>query len=197
VVLFAVPCAVALLTFAQPLVAVLYHYGAFTAADVQRTATALMGYGAGLVGLIAIKVLAPGFYARQDIRTPVKIAIGVLVLTQLLNVVLVPRFGHAGLALAIGIGAMVNALFLLVGLLRRGAYRPLPGWARFGMQVVAASALLAVFLMWVTAQVNWLAFDGRALQRVGLLTLSVLGGVLVYFLALLLAGLNLRQFVRK
>jgi putative peptidoglycan lipid II flippase len=197
VMLFAVPCAVALLTFAQPLVAVLYHYGAFTAADVQRTATALMGYGAGLVGLIAIKVLAPGFYARQDIRTPVKIAIGVLVLTQLLNVVLVPRFGHAGLALAIGIGAMVNALFLLVGLLRRGAYRPLPGWARFGMQVVAASALLAVFLMWVTAQVNWLAFDGRALQRVGLLTLSVLGGVLVYFLALLLAGLNLRQFVRK
>jgi putative peptidoglycan lipid II flippase len=197
VVLLAVPCAVALLTFAQPLVAVLYHYGAFTAADVQRTATALMGYGAGLIGLIAIKVLAPGFYARQDIRTPVKIAIGVLVLTQLLNLLLVPRLGHAGLALAIGIGAMVNALFLLVGLVRRGAYKPSPGWARFGLQVVAASALLAVFLMWVAAHVNWLGFDGQALQRVGLLTLCVLGGVLVYFLTLLLAGLNLRQFVRK
>ena len=197
VVLLAVPCAVALLTFAQPLVAVLYHYGAFTAADVQRTATALMGYGAGLIGLVAIKVLAPGFYARQDIRTPVKIAIGVLVLTQVLNFVLVPRLAHAGLALAIGIGAMVNALFLLVGLIRRGAYKPSPGWARFGMQVLAASALLAVFLMWVAARFNWLAFEGQALQRVGLLTLCVLGAMLIYFVTLLLSGLNLRQFVRK
>ena len=197
VVLLAVPCAVALLTFAQPLVAVLYHYGAFTAADVQRTASALMGYGAGLIGLIAIKVLAPGFYARQDIRTPVKIAIVVLILTQVLNYLLVPHLAHAGLALAIGIGAMVNALFLLIGLMRRGAYKPSPGWARFGSQVVAASALLALFLMWVAARVNWLDFAGRALERVGLLTLCVLGGVLVYFLTLLLAGLNLRQFVRK
>ncbi len=197
VVLLAVPCAVALLTFAQPLVAVLYHYGAFTEADVQRTATALMGYGAGLIGLIAIKVLAPGFYARQDIRTPVMIAIGVLVLTQCLNLVLVPRLGHAGLALAIGIGALVNALLLLVGLLRRGAYKPSPGWPRFALQVVAASALLAVFLMWVATSVNWLAFDGQALRRVSLLTLCVFGGVLVYFVTLLLAGLNLRQFLRK
>ena len=78
VVLLAVPCAVALLTFSRPLVAVLYHYGAFTDHDVQQTTTALMGYGAGLIGLIAIKVLAPGFYASQDIRTPVKIAIVVL-----------------------------------------------------------------------------------------------------------------------
>ncbi|MDM7941471.1 MAG: murein biosynthesis integral membrane protein MurJ [Hydrogenophaga sp.] len=197
VVLLAVPCAVALLTFAQPLVAVLYHYGAFTAADVQRTASALMGYGAGLIGLIAIKVLAPGFYARQDIRTPVKIAIGVLILTQVLNYLLVPHLAHAGLALAIGIGAMVNALLLLAGLMRRKAYLPSPGWARFGLQVVAASALLAVFLMWVAARVNWLGFEGQALQRVGLLALCVLGGVLVYFLTLLVAGLNLRQFVRK
>lgn len=197
VVLLAVPCAVALLTFAQPLVAVLYHYGAFTVADVQRTASALMGYGAGLIGLIAIKVLAPGFYARQDIRTPVKIAIVVLILTQVLNYLLVPYLAHAGLALAIGIGAMVNALFLLIGLVRRGAYKPSPGWARFGLQVVAASALLAVFLMWVAMRVNWLGFEGQALQRVGLLALCVLGGVLVYFLTLLVAGLNLRQFVRK
>ncbi len=197
VVLLAVPCAVALLTFAQPLVAVLYHYGAFTVADVQRTASALMGYGAGLIGLVAIKVLAPGFYARQDIRTPVKIAIVVLILTQVLNYLLVPYLAHAGLALAIGIGAMVNALFLLIGLVRRGAYKPSPGWARFGLQVVAASALLAVFLMWVAMRVNWLGFEGQALQRVGLLALCVLGGVLVYFLTLLVAGLKLRQFVRK
>lgn len=197
VVLLAVPCAVALLTFSKPLVAVLYHYGAFTAADVQQTSAALMGYGAGLIGLIAIKVLAPGFYAQQDIRTPVKIAIFVLVLTQCLNLLLVPYLAHAGLALAIGLGAMVNALWLLIGLMRRGAYMPTPGWARFGLQVVAASALLAVFLMWAAARFAWLGFEGQALQRVGLLALCVGGGVLVYFLALLLAGLNVRQFVRK
>lgn len=90
VVLLAVPCAVALLTFAQPLVATLFHHGKLTDGDVGQIAVALAGYGAGLLGLVAIKVLAPGYYASQDIRTPVKIAVVVLVVTQLLNVVLTP-----------------------------------------------------------------------------------------------------------
>lgn len=197
VVLLAVPCAVALLTFAKPLVAVLYHYGAFSERDVTQTTTALMGYGAGLLGLVAIKVLAPGFYARQDIRTPVKIAIVVLLLTQAMNLLFVPRLAHAGLALAIGLGAMVNALWLLIGLVRRGAYRPAPGWARFSMQVLAASALLAVFLMWSAGSVNWVAFEGGALLRVGLMAAIVVGAALLYFVALMLSGLKLRQFVRK
>ena len=197
VVLLAVPCAVALLTFAKPLVAVLYHYGAFSERDVAQTTTALMGYGAGLLGLVAIKVLAPGFYARQDIRTPVKIAIVVLLLTQAMNLVFVPRLAHAGLALAIGLGAMVNALWLLIGLVRRGAYRPAPGWARFSMQVLAASALLAVFLMWSAGSVNWVAFEGGALLRVVLMAAIVVGAALLYFVALMLSGLKLRQFVRK
>ena len=197
VVLLAVPCAVALLTFARPLVSVLYHYGAFTDADVHQTSLALMGYGAGLLGLVAIKVLAPGFYARQDIRTPVKIAIVVLVLTQCMNLLLVPYLAHAGLALAIGLGAMINATWLLIGLRRRGAYTPSPGWARFGLQVLAASALLAIFLLYMAGQVPWIELQGRAMARVGVLTLTVAGAVAVYFLTLLLGGLNLRQFVRK
>ena len=197
VVLLAVPSAVALLTFATPLVAVLYHYGAFTDGDVQKTATALMGYGVGLIGLIAIKVLAPGFYARQDIRTPVKIAIVVLVLTQCLNLLLVPYLAHAGLALAIGLGAMVNALWLLLGLKARGAYTPSPGWTLFLLQVVAASCLLAAFLMWAASRVNWLDFDGHALERVGLMAGFVVVAVGLYFLILLLSGVKLRQFVRK
>lgn len=197
VVLLAVPCAVALLTFAKPLVAVLYHYGAFTERDVAQTTTALMGYGAGLLGLVAIKVLAPGFYARQDIRTPVKIAIVVLLLTQAMNVVFVPFLAHAGLALAIGLGAMINALWLLIGLLRRGAYRPSPGWARFSMQVIAASALLAVFLMWSAGAFNWTQFEPGRMARVGLLAAVIAGAALLYFSALMLSGLKLRQFVRK
>jgi putative peptidoglycan lipid II flippase len=197
VVLLAVPCAVALLTFAQPLVAVLYHYGAFTGTDVVQTTRALMGYGAGLLGLIAIKVLAPGFYARQDIRTPVKIAVGVLMLTQALNLVLVPLLAQAGLALSIGIGAMINALLLLVGLVRRGAYLPSAGWLRFGLQVLVASVLLGVYLVWCAGRFDWLAFQGRALLRVGLLTACVMGAVALYFGALRIVGLNLRQFIRK
>ena len=197
VVLLAVPCAVALLTFAQPLVATLYHYGAFTDRDVQQTTTALMGYGAGLLGLVAIKVLAPGFYAAQDIKTPVMIAIGVLVLTQLLNVALVPVFQHAGLALAIGIGALVNALCLLVGLLRRGSYKPAPGWVLFGLQVFAASALLAVFLLWAADAVNWTALKTAAFQRIGLLVFVLLASSAIYFISLWISGLKLRQLMRR
>ena len=129
VVLLSVPCTMALLVFAQPLVATLYQRGAFAAHDVQQTTYALMGYGAGLLGIVAVKVLAPGFYASQDMRTPVRIAIMVLVVTQLLNLAFVPLFAQAGLTLSIGIGALINALALLFGLLRRGSYRPRPGWA--------------------------------------------------------------------
>lgn len=197
VVLLSVPCAVALLTFSRPLVSVLYHYGAFSVTDVRQTSLALAGYGAGLLGLVAIKVLAPGFYARQDIRTPVKIAIVVLVLTQLMNLLFVPWLAHAGLALAIGLGAMINAGWLLTGLIRRGAYRPAPGWARFGLQVVAAGVLLAVFLSWASLSLDWTAFEGRRALRIVALAACVLGAVLIYFGALALSGLNLRQFVRK
>jgi putative peptidoglycan lipid II flippase len=193
VVLLAVPSAVALLTFAEPLVATLYHYGAFTDADVQQTTHALMGYGLGLLGLVAIKVLAPGFYANQDIKTPVRIAIVVLVLTQLLNLVLVPYFQHAGLALAIGIGALINASWLLIGLIRRGSYQPLPGWGRFGLQVVFASVLLAAFLWWAASAVSWTGLRSLYGQRIGLLALVLLGSAVLYFTALRAAGLKVRK----
>ena len=197
VVLLAVPCAVALLTFAQPLVATLYHYGAFTDRDVQQTTTALMGYGAGLLGLVAIKVLAPGFYASQNIRTPVLIAVVVLVITQLLNLALVPYFRHAGLALAIGIGALINALLLLIGLIRRGSYTPAPGWVVFGLRVAAASALLAVFLLWAADAVSWIGLKRQYFQRIGLLSLVLLASAAIYFVVLWLSGLKLRQLLRR
>jgi putative peptidoglycan lipid II flippase len=197
VVLLAVPSAVALLTFAQPLVATLYHYGAFTDRDVAQTTTALMGYGAGLVGLVAIKVLAPGFYASQDIKTPVRIAIVVLVITQLLNMVLVPYLQHAGLALAIGIGALINALWLLIGLIKRGSYKPAPGWGIFVLQVVAASALLAVFLLWSAGAVNWVGLKAAYLQRIGLLAAVIFAGAAIYFVALWVSGLKVHQLVRR
>src|SRR5690606_592831 len=150
-----VPCAVALLTFSRPLVSVLYHYGAFSVTDVRQTSLALAGYGAGLLGLVAIKVLAPGFYARQDIRTPVKSAIVVLALTEWMNLLFVPRLANAGTPPPMGLGARIKAGWLRTGLIRRGAYRPARGWARFVLQVVAASGLLAVFLSWASLSRDW------------------------------------------
>ena len=135
-------------------------------------------------------------FRSQDIRTPVRIAIVVLVFTQLMNAVLVPRLAHAGLALAIGMGALLNAGWLLVGLVRRGAYRPQPGWGRFGGQVLAGAVLLAVYLLWLAQAFDWTGTSARAL-RAGVLAAGVAGAAAVYFGALALAGLPLRQFVRK
>ena len=197
VVLLSVPCAVALLAFSKPLVAVLYHYGAFTDFDVQQTSLAMMGWGAGLVGIVAIKVLAPGFYASQDVKTPVRIAIVVLVLTQVFNLVLVPQFKHAGLSLSIGLGAMVNALWLLVGLIRRGSYRPLPGWGIFALQVTAASALLLVYLLWAASAWDWTALRAQGALRMGLMAALLAGAAGLYLGAVWASGLNLRQFLRR
>jgi putative peptidoglycan lipid II flippase len=197
VVLLAVPSSVALLVFGQPLVATLFHYGAFKDSDVTQVAWALAGYGSGLLGLVAIKVLAPGYYASHDMKTPMRIAIAALVVTQLLNIALVPVLRHAGLALSIGLGALLNAGLLLAGLLRRGSYKPLPGWGAFALQVVAASALLAVFLMWGASSFAWTAMRGQPWQRVGLMASMLLGAGAIYFIALAAAGLRLRQFVTR
>ncbi|MBZ0225638.1 MAG: murein biosynthesis integral membrane protein MurJ [Comamonas sp.] len=197
VVLLAVPCAVGLLAFARPLVATLFHYGALHDSDVLRIASALMGYGVGLLGLVAVKVLAPGYYASQDIRTPVRIAIVVLVITQMLNVVFVPWLAHAGLALSIAIGALVNATWLLVGLRRKGRYQPLPGWRAFLTRVAGASCALALFLVWTSAQFDWLALRAQPLERAALLAGLLLSAVVVYFTALTASGLKWIQLARR
>lgn len=195
VVLLAVPCGVGLLAFADPLVSTLFHRGALNNNDVNQIALALMGYGVGLLGLVAIKVLAPGYFASQDMKTPVKIAVAVLVLTQILNVVLVPWIAHAGLALSIGLAALVNASWLLIGLLRRGAYQPAPGWLRFALQVLAAALLLAAFLMWGAQHWNWQAMRAQEWQRIALLAVMLLGAAVVYFGTLLLSGVKLRSLL--
>ena len=197
VVLLAVPCAVGLLAFAEPLVATLFHRGALHSQDVSNIALALIGYGAGLVGLVAIKVLAPGYFASQDMKTPVKIAVAVLVLTQILNMVLVPWMAHAGLALSIGLAALVNATWLLIGLLRRGAYQPAAGWLKYAVQVAAASALLAAFLIWGAQQWDWKALRVHEWQRAGLMALMLAGSALIYFGALRASGVKLRSLLRR
>ena len=197
VLLLALPSAVGLLLFAKPLVATLYHYGHFNDADVHQTVLALMGYGVGLMGLIGVKILAPGFYATQDIRTPVRIGIGVLVLTQLLNLVFVPWLSQAGLALSIGLASLVNSGLLLWGLRKAGRYQAAPGWGLFGARVGLATALLAGGLWWASQAFDWLALRHQPFERVGLLLACLVGAAVIYFGTLLATGLNLKATLRR
>lgn len=197
VVMLTLPCALALIVFTVPLVTTLYHYGRFNANDVQQTVVALMGYGVGLMGLVAVKVLAPGFYAKQDIRTPVKIAITVLILTQGFNFIFVPWLGHAGLALSIGLGALVNATWLLIGLHRRGSYSPMPGWWRFFAKVLIATLVMGAWLGWVAHAIDWVLLAAHHWLRIGYLAGALAVAGLLYFGVLAALGLKPSQFVRK
>ena len=192
----ALPSAIALLIFAQPLVSMLFNYGRFDHADVLATASALRAYGIGLIALIGIKILAPGFYARQDLRTPVKIALLVLLCTQLMNLLFVPWLGHAGLALAISLGAMLNASLLLRGLRRRGLFQPQPGWRLYAGKIALAQLPLAALLLWGASTLHWERAHGDAL-RLGQGMVVLLAGALVYFATLRLLGFRLRHFMHN
>ena len=196
VLVLALPCALALLIFSPALVAVLYNYGAFGPHDVQQTTAALTGYGVGLLGLVAIKVLAPGYYASQDIRTPVRIAMVVLVITQLFNLVLVPFLAHAGLALSIGLAALVNAAWLLWGLLKQGTFAPSAGWGRLWVQVLVACAVLSAWLFFCVWYWDWTALHAMPWSRVGLMFGVLLVSALAYFVTLRVAGFQLRTLWR-
>lgn len=197
VLLLALPCAVALVVFPNALLAVLFQRGAFNALAVQQTSSALMGYGVGLMGLVAVKILAPGYYARQDLRTPVKIAIVVLVLTQVMNAVFVPLIGYPGLALSISLGAVINALWLFIGLRRAGAYVPEAGWPGFALRVFGATALLGGLLFWAERRVDWVGLVDHQWLRIAWLAGCLGGAALLYFGTLGLCGIRLRQFMRR
>jgi putative peptidoglycan lipid II flippase len=182
---------------AEGAVAVLFQGGRFAAHDVAQTAQALTGYAFGLLGLIAVKILAPGFYARQDIRTPVKIAVVALLTTQASNLILVPLFAHAGLAASVSVGALANAAMLFVGLRRRGLYRPSPGWSAFAGKVAIALGLLALALWMGNRQVDWTAMQGQWPLRAAWLAALIGGGAAVYAVVLLLLGFRPRDFAAR
>jgi putative peptidoglycan lipid II flippase len=194
--LLALPSAAALAVLGVPLITTLFKYGAFNALDVSMTQQALMAYSLGLVGLILIKVLAPGFYARQNIRTPVKVAIFTLVATQLMNLAFIGPFAHAGLALSIGLGACLNAGLLLHLLKKQQVYQPQPGWAAYFSRVLLAVSLMAAVLYFAMGDAQWW-LAARFFDRMVRLSLLVGGGATLYFVALGLMGFRPRQFSRR
>ncbi|MBX9798039.1 MAG: murein biosynthesis integral membrane protein MurJ [Burkholderiaceae bacterium] len=194
--LLALPCAVGLATISEPLTATLFHYGKFNELSVEMTSRALVAYGVGLIGLILVKILAPGFYAQQNIKTPVKIAIGVLIATQLMNMIFVPWIAHAGLALSIGLGACLNAGFLYWGLKRRGIYNALPGWRTFFIRLSGALFLMAGVALWTAGQFDWVALHATPFIRIGALLIVMAACGISYFGALLAMGFRFRDFKR-
>jgi len=191
--LTAMPAAVGMALLAEPLTALLFHYGHFRHHDVVMTAQAVVAYAGGLLPLIAIKVLAPGFYARQDVKTPVRIGIAVLLATQGLNLILVPWLDHAGLAAAISGGAWMNAGLLLWGLVRAGAWQPQPGWRLFCLRIAAALSALIAFCWSARQWLDWQAPDQSPMLRMILILTTVLGAAIIYGGALGALGLRPRH----
>lgn len=194
--LLALPAAVALWLLALPLVSTLYQYGRFGAVDALATRAALLGYAVGLAGIVAVKILAPGFYARTDLRTPVRVAFATVLVSQSLAFLLMHPLGHAGLTLATSIGALFNATVLWVLLRRCGGYTPRPGWPRFLLRVLVATALLAAVLALGAGPASlWL--DATLFERVGRLAVLVAAGAAAYFGALALLGFRVSDFSRR
>ncbi|WP_019939815.1 murein biosynthesis integral membrane protein MurJ [Bordetella sp. FB-8] len=194
--LLGLPAVLGMALLSDGLVATLFNYGAFHASDVQQTRLAVIAYSVGLIGLLSVKILAPGFYARQDIRTPVKIGVVVLVLTQVFNLMFVPFFAHAGLALSIGLGACVNSVALLVVLRRRGIYRPGAGWTRFILRILPALAAMGALLAYADSRVNWIALQTHAGQRALSLAAIMAAAAALYFVMLFAAGFRPTDFGR-
>ena len=195
VIAFGVPATVALVYLSDALIATLFYQGEMTGRDVSMSGAALAAYGAGLLGHMWVKVLAPGYFARQNTSTPVKYGVIALVSNMVLNLMLVWHLQHVGLALATSISAFLNAGLLFFGLYREGILRLNPGWMRFLVQVGFAGAAMLLGLHFLMPGLEtWLADD--FFLRLGRMLLICLAGSVIYAAALLLSGVNLRELVR-
>ncbi|MDP2505233.1 murein biosynthesis integral membrane protein MurJ [Oceanobacter sp. 3_MG-2023] len=192
VLLLALPAALALALLAQPLMATIFYHGEMTTYDIEQMSVALQAYASGLLAFMLIKVLAPGYYARQDTRTPVRIGIQAMVVNMVFNLALVLPFAHVGLALATAISSYFNALMLYLGLRKAGVLQHSRGWLGFMAKLALANAALLGVTWWLMGDVaDWLLWS--ASERMVQMTLVVVSGVVVYVLVLLVAGLRPRH----
>ena len=190
------PAALGLAMLALPLLATLFQHGKILPSDVTQASYALVAYSVGLGGIILVKILAPGFYAKQNIKTPVKIAIATLVITQLFNFAFVPYIGHAGLALSTGLGAVFNAAVLFYFMRKSGGYTPNAGWFKFIFKLLIALAVMGAVLWFsVGAAATWTGASAAA--RAFKLTWVIGAAGAVYFGTLYALGFRLKDFRRN
>jgi putative peptidoglycan lipid II flippase len=196
VLLIVVPAAVGLLVLAGPLTATIFGYGEFSARDVEMTRYALMAYSWGLIGFSLVKVLAPGYFARQDTRTPVRIGLIALAVNMSINVLIVLPAHYAGfatpfvlLATSTCISAAINAGLLWRGLREQGVYQPQAGWLALLLQIVGATLAMVAVLLWLDGSLeSWL--QASTWERIGRLTLCLAAAMTTYALALWVLGLR-------
>ena len=199
ILLVAVPAAVALTLLAEPILVALFYYGdVMTTRDMAMAALSLRAYAIGLIAFMLIKVLAPGFFARQDMRTPVRIGVIAMVTNMVLNVLFVLplhfywQIGHVGLASATSVSAFLNAILLFWFLRKQGIYAPTGQWRRFLIQLVTAVAVMFVALLMLSAELGLLQSEvwqqGNWLQRISGIGMVCTAGLLVYILVLFVLG---------
>ena len=195
VILFGVPAAIALIVLAEPLITSLFFYGVMTEQDVLMSAQSLQAYALGLVAFMLIKVLATGYFSRQDMKTPVRIGIWAMVANMVLNLLLIWSLKHVGLALATALSSWLNGLLLLYGLKKAGVYQPQPGWWLFWLRVLISSACMILMVQIINPSAeSWMAMG--LWERVESLSLIVPLGVFSYFALLLILGVNLRKVLK-
>jgi len=200
--LLCLPAALALAVTALPLVSAIFEAGKFTASDAQNTALTLSLIALGLPAYVLVKVLTPGFYARRDTATPVKVAIVVLVVNVILNFLLIwgLGWGIGGLAAAVALSSWLNCTILYVLLYRRGHFR-IEKWlaSRLLRQLIAAAAMVAVLLAVRSLLGGW--FVGSAGHRLAGVVAIVGAGLIVYFpLVYILGGTDreeLKNLIRR
>ncbi len=195
VFLMGVPASIALVVLSESLITTLFYQGKMTERDVLMASLSLSAYGVGLLGHMLVKVLAPGYFSRQDTSTPVRYGIIAMVSNMILNLILIWHLKHAGLALATSLSAFLNAGLLWNGLRKAGVLKLGKGWVRFVAQVFLASAVMLIFLVFASpAQDVWLDMDFW--PRFGVMLAICAGGALVYGVCLLLTGVRLKEMVR-
>lgn len=195
VCLFGIPASLALIVLSESLITTLFYQGEMTQRDVQMSALSLSAYGVGLLGHMFVKVLAPGYYARQDMSTPVRYGIIALASNMVLNLLLVWNFKHAGLALATSLSAFLNAGLLFYGLRKQAAYIVQAGWFKLMVQLVVANSLMVGFLIYVSPpQEVW--FDMSFWVRLGIMLAVCGSGGMIYGFGLLMVGIRFKEWIR-
>ncbi len=195
VLLIGMPATIGLLVLAEPMVSTLFQYNEFGASDVRLAGQSLMAYSAGLLGFILIKVLAPAFTSREDLKTPVRYGLYAMAVKLGLSFALMSFLAHAGLALATSLGAFLNAFLLLMKLLRQKIYHPAVGWPLFFVRVVLASAAMSAVLHYCV-DVGWWQHWGSVDRVMNLLAWIALGCA-VYALTLIVTGLRPKHLISK
>lgn len=199
VLLLGVPAAAALFILAEPVLITLFQYGELGARDVQMATFSLRAYTMGLLAFMLIKVLAPGYFSRQDTKTPVKIGVIAMAANMVFNLMLaIPlhytfQLGHVGLALATALSAWLNAGLLYAGLRRSGVYRAQAGWSVYALRLLLATVAMVAALVFIGQLVSdWASLP--ALSRAAHMALLCIGGIVAYLLSLFLMGIRLRDF---